>query len=243
AECPPQIRQRIAHFASRDAMDIEGLGEKIVDQLVTEGLIQNYADLYKIDKEQLLPLDRMAEKSAQNLIDSIDQSREMPLDRLIYALGIRFVGKTVARDLAAAFETIHNLMEANEEQIAAIDAVGPTIAQSVSSFFNDPANVQMVRALEKAGLAFEAESNEPASQKLAEKTFVLTGSLATMTRNEATELIEKHGGKVTSSVSGNTDYLLAGESPGSKYEQAQDRDIPILTEGTFLDLIDEAEEL
>src|SRR5699024_2724998 len=124
-----------------------------------------------------------------------------------------------------------------------IDAVGPTIAQSVSSFFNDPANVQMVRALEKAGLAFEAESNEPASQKLAEKTFVLTGSLATMTRNEATELIEKHGGKVTSSVSGNTDYLLAGESPGSKYEQAQDRDIPILTEGTFLDLIDEAEEL
>src|SRR5699024_7216709 len=140
AECPPQIRQRIAHFASRDAMDIEGLGEKIVDQLVTEGHIQNYADLYKIDKEQLLPLDHMAEKSAQKLIDSIDQSREMRLDRVIYALGIRFVGKTVARDLAAAFETIHNLMEANEEQIAAIDAVGPTIAQSVSSFFNDPAN-------------------------------------------------------------------------------------------------------
>src|SRR5699024_530643 len=199
AECPPQIRQRIAHFASRDAMDIEGLGEKIVDQLVTEGLIQNYADLYKIDKEQLLPLDRMAEKSAQNLINSIDNSKEMPLDRLVYALGIRFVGKTVARDLAAAFERMHNIMHAGEEQIAAIDAIGPTIAQSVFAFFNDPANVQMVHDLKAAGLTLEAGNQQLASRKLADKTFVLTGRLATLTRKEATELIENHGGKVTTS--------------------------------------------
>src|SRR5699024_8681002 len=130
------------------------------------------------------------EKSTQNLISSIEQSKERPLDRLIYALGIRFVGKTVARDLANAFESMHNLMNANEEQIADIDAIGPTIAQSVSAFFSDAANVEMVHALESAGPTFEAKSQEQASQKLAEKTFVLTGSLASMTRKEATEMIE-----------------------------------------------------
>ncbi|MCW9708854.1 NAD-dependent DNA ligase LigA [Fodinibius salsisoli] len=239
AECPPQVRQRIAHFASRDAMDIEGLGEKVVDQLVTEGLIHNYADLYKLEKEQLLPLERMAEKSAQNLLTAIEKSKSQSLDRLIYALGIRFVGKTVARDLAAFFQNMRSLIEANEEEIADIDSIGPKIAESVVTFFNDESNLAMVDALQSAGLTFEVEEQEQASEKLADKTFVLTGSLPSLTRKEATELIEKHGGKVTSSVSGNTDFLLAGESPGSKYDKARERGIPILSEEEFRSKIGE----
>ena len=239
AECPPQIRQRIAHFASRDAMDIEGLGEKVVDQLVSEGLIKNYADLYDLEKEQLLPLERMADKSAQNLISAIQESKNESLDRLIYALGIRFVGKTVARDLAEAFKTMSNLMDADREEIAEIKAIGPTIAESVETFFNDDTNLQMVQELNNAGLTFKVEAKNQASQKLADKTFVLTGSLPSLTRKEASELIEKHGGKVTSSVSGNTDYVLAGDSPGSKYEKAQQKEIPILDQSSFLTLIDE----
>lgn len=239
AECPPQVRQRITHFASRDAMDIEGLGEAVADQLVSEGLIQNYADLYELRKEQLLPLERMADKSAQNLIDAIHDSKKQPIDRLIYALGIRFVGRTVARDLATAFQTMDALMEAKEEKIADIDAIGPTIAESVAAFFNDESNLRMIQSLKSAGLTFEMKQEGVTSQKLADQTFVLTGTLPGLTRKEATEMIEKHGGKVTSAVSGNTDYLLAGDSPGSKYDQAEERDIPILDQDAFLALIDD----
>src|SRR5699024_4231174 len=239
AECPPQIRQRIEHFASRDAMDIEGLGEKIVDQLVSEGLIKNYADLYELNKQQLLELDRMAQKSASKLLKAIEQSKDMPLESLIYALGIRFVGQTVARDLANAFGSMDKLINADEAQIADIDAIGPTIAESVATFFNDPSNLEMIAALDSAGLTFEAEDGNLVSHKLEEKTFVLTGSLPSMTRKDATHIIEDHGGNVTSSVSGNTDYLLAGDSPGKKYEQAQKREIPILSQDSFLELIDE----
>lgn len=239
AECPPQVRQRITHFASRDAMDIEGLGEAVADQLVSEGLIHNYADLYELRKEQLLPLERMAEKSAQNLLDAINESKKQPIDRLIYALGIRFVGKTVARDLATAFQTMESLMNAKQETIAEVDAIGPTIAESVVAFFNDESNLRMIQSLKSAGVTFEMKQEEHLSQKLADQTFVLTGSLPDLTRKEATELIEKHGGKVTSAVSGNTSYLLAGDSPGSKYDQAQERDIPILDQDAFLTLIEE----
>ncbi len=238
AECPPQIRQRIAHFASRDAMDIEGLGEKVVDQLVSEGLIKNYSDLYELNKEQLLPLERMAEKSAQNLLSAIEKSKEQSLDRLIYALGIRFVGKTVARDLANAFGTMEALIKADEEGISEIDAIGPKIAESVVAFFNDESNLKMVYSLKSAGLTFKKEGDKQKTQKLADKTFVLTGSLPDFTRKEATQKIEEHGGRVTSSVSGNTDYLLAGDSPGSKYEKAQQQNIPILNQNDFLKLIE-----
>ncbi|GAA5522281.1 NAD-dependent DNA ligase LigA [Aliifodinibius salicampi] len=238
AECPPQIRQRIAHFASRDAMDIEGLGEKVVDQLVSEGLIKNYSDLYQLNKEQLLPLERMAEKSAQNLLSAIEKSKEQSLDRLIYALGIRFVGKTVARDLANAFGTMEALIKADEESISEIDAIGPKIAESVVTFFNDESNLKMVYSLKSAGLTFRKEEDKQKTQKLADKIFVLTGSLPDFTRKEATQKIEEHGGRVTSSVSGNTDYLLAGESPGSKYEKAQQQNISILNQNDFLKLIE-----
>lgn len=238
-ECPPQIRQRIEHFAERDAMDIEGLGEAVVDQLVTAGLINTYADLYELSKEQLLPLERMAEKSAQNLLDAIEASKKQPLDRVIYALGIRFVGKTVARDLANAFKTMDALIEAGEEAIAEVESIGPTIAESVVRFFDQPHNQKIVESLRKHGLTFEMEEKEQASRKLEGKKFVLTGSLPSLTRKEATQLIEKHGGSTASSVSGNTDYVLAGDSPGSKYDKARDLSIPILDQAAFLELIDE----
>ncbi|MDZ7657894.1 NAD-dependent DNA ligase LigA [Fodinibius sp.] len=238
-ECPPQKRQRIEHFASRDAMDIDGLGEAVVDQLVSEQLISNYADLYDLTQKQLLPLERMAEKSAQNLIDAIEDSKSQPLDRVIYAMGIRFVGKTVARDLANGFQTMEALMDASQETMEEIESIGPKIAQSVNKFFNQDHNRKIVSKLRNHGLNFEMEQEEQASQKLEGKTFVLTGSLPSLTRKEATQLIEKHGGKATSSVSGNTDYLLAGDSPGSKYDKAEELNIPILDQNTFLDLIDE----
>lgn len=240
-DCPPQIRQRIEHFASRDAMDIEGLGEAVVDQLVSAGLISTYADLYELTKEQLIPLERMAQKSAQNLLDAIEGSKQQPLDRVIYAMGIRFVGKTVARDLAEGFRTMDDLMDADEEEIAEIESIGPKIAESVVRFFGQQHNQEIIASLRKHGLTFTMEEQQQASQKLEGKKFVLTGSLPSFTRKEATELIEKHGGTTTSSVSGNTDYLLAGESPGSKYEKAKELEIPILDEESFLELIGETQ--
>lgn len=238
-ECPPQIRQRIEHFASRDALDIDGLGEAVIDQLVSEGLIRTYADLYDLTKEQLLPLERMAEKSAQNLLDAIEESKEEPLDRVIYALGIRFVGKTVSRDLATAFKSMDAIMEADVDTLTEVDSIGPKIAESVVEFFNKPHNQEIVASLQNNGLTFEMEKQKKASQKLEGDKFVLTGSLPSFTRKEATELIEKHGGTTTSSVSGNTDYLLAGDSPGSKYDKAKELNVPILDQDAFLDLIDE----
>nr|NIT58934.1 NAD-dependent DNA ligase LigA [Fodinibius sp.]NIV13937.1 NAD-dependent DNA ligase LigA [Fodinibius sp.]NIY27517.1 NAD-dependent DNA ligase LigA [Fodinibius sp.] len=183
--------------------------------------------------------ERMAEKSAQNLIKAIEESKSQPLDRVIYAIGIRFVGKTVARDLAEGFQTMDALIDASKESIEEIDSIGPKIAQSVVEFFNQDHNREIVAKLRNHGLNLVMEQKQQASQKLDGKTFVLTGSLPSLTRKEATQLIEKHGGKTTSSVSGNTDYLLAGDSPGSKYDKAQELDIPILDQNTFLDLIDE----
>ncbi|MGK7369552.1 MAG: NAD-dependent DNA ligase LigA [Candidatus Halalkalibacterium sp. M3_1C_030] len=238
-ECPPQIRIRIEHFASRDAMDIEGLGEAVVDQLVSEDLIKTYADLYDLSKEQLIPLERMGEKSAQNLISAIANSKKQSLDRVIYALGIRFVGKTVARDLAGAFGNMDKLMTATEEELISIDSIGPKIAESVAAFFSKEHNIHIIETLRNHGLTFEMEETEEASAILEGKKFVLTGSLPTFTRKEATELIRKHGGDTTSSVSSKTDYLLAGESAGSKYDKAQQLGIPILNEDSFLKMIRE----
>jgi len=238
-ECPPQMRSRIEHFASRDAMDIEGLGEAVVDQLVTEDLIKTYADLYDLKKEQLVPLERMGKKSAQNLIDAIQESKKQSLDRVIYALGIRFVGKTVARDLARAFGSMDKLMAASEEELTAIDSIGPKIAESVVAFFGQKKNLHIIDTLQSHGLTFEMEIQEAASRKLEEKKFVLTGSLPNFTRKQATELIRKHGGDTASSVSGNTDYVLAGESAGSKKEKALELNIPVISEQEFLEMIGE----
>ncbi|MCH2449637.1 MAG: NAD-dependent DNA ligase LigA [Gracilimonas sp.] len=237
--CPPQVRIRIEHFASRDAMDIEGLGESVVDRLVSEELIQTYADLYDLKKEQIIDLERMAEKSAQNLIDAIEKSKEQPFERVIYALGIRFVGKTVAKDLARAFKTMEKLQSLSEEELIEVDSIGPRIAESVVEFFSNEKNRSIVERLKKHGLQFEMEEEEQASNIFEGKKFVLTGSLPTFTRKEAAELIEKHGGKKTSSVSGNTDFVLAGESAGSKLDKAKELGIEILDEAAFREMIGE----
>ncbi len=237
-ECLPQVRERVAHFASRDAMDIDGLGEAIVEQLIGEGLIKTYADLYNLKKEDLVPLERMGEKSAQNLLDAIEKSKEQTLDRIIYALGIRFVGRTVAKDLAGNFKTADAIMQANEETMIQIDSIGPKIAESVRAFFDNQKNVKIINQLREAGLRFEYHQTETLSMKLEGKKFVLTGTLPSYTRNEAKTIIEKHGGSVTSSISKNTDYLLAGDSPGSKYNKAQKLEIPILNEEQFTQLVD-----
>lgn len=239
-ECPPQVRSRIEHFASRDAMDIDGLGEAIVDQLVSNKLIKTYADLYSLSTDVLMPLERMAEKSAQNLIDALEESKKQPFERVLYALGIRFVGKTVARDLANGFKTIDRLKEATAEEIETIESIGPRIAESVSEFLDRPKNLHMIEELKQQGLNFEQEEKELTSHALEDKKFVLTGSLPNFTRKEAKAKIEEHGGKTTSSVSSNTDFVLAGDSPGSKRDKAEELGIPIIDEAKFRAMIGEA---
>lgn len=239
ADCPPQIKERIAHFASRDAMDIDGLGDAIVEQLLQEKLIRNYADLYNLKIEQVLPLERMGDKSAQNLIDSIEKSKDQPLHRIIYALGIRFVGKTVAKDLADHFQSIDQMADAEVESMIQIDSIGPKIAESVHSFFKNEDNKTLIRRLKDAGLSFEREQSTLLSQVLSGKKIVLTGTLPDYTRDEAKSLIELHGGSTTSSVSKNTDYVLAGDSPGSKYDKALKLGVPVLNQSDFQTLIGE----
>lgn len=235
--CPPQVRIRIEHFASRDAMDIDGLGSAVVDQLVTAGLIQSYADLYKLTKEDLLTLDRMADKSATNLIRAINDSKNQPFDRLLYALGIRHVGTTVAKDLAKAFGSIHAIRTAKVEEIAAIFGIGEKIAHSVRSFFEQAEFNTLVDDLIGYGLQVEMVAGESVGTLLQDQTFVLTGTLPTLSRADATNLIEKNGGKVTSSVSKNTDFVLAGESAGSKLEKAQKLGVKVIDEAEFFRMI------
>ncbi|AXJ02199.1 DNA ligase (NAD+) [Cyclonatronum proteinivorum] len=235
--CPPQVRIRIEHFASRNALDIDGLGEAVVAQLVDEGLIETYADLYELNKEQLIPLERMAEKSAQNLIDAIEASKKQAFERVLYALGIRFVGNKVAKDLAKAFGSIDAIISASAEELSAVDAIGPRIADSVVQFFENEANRTITERLRNYGLQFEAEQAETASDKLAGLTFVITGTLPGLKRNEAKKLIEDNGGKVTGSVSKKTNYLLAGEEAGSKLDKAQKLGVPILSEEELLQMI------
>tara|TARA_R100001143_G_scaffold52481_2_gene47645 strand:- start:7503 stop:9497 length:1995 start_codon:yes stop_codon:yes gene_type:complete len=237
-ECPPQILERIAHFASRDAMDIDGLGEAIVEQLLSEGLIKTYADLYELNKEKLLPLERMGEKSVQNLLDSIEKSKNQPLHRVLFGLGIRFVGKTVAKDLANHFNSIDAIIHSDVETITAIDSIGPKIAESVHKFFRTDKNLTLIHRLKGYGVLFKAEENKTLSQKLSGKKIVITGTLPNYSRNEVKELIENHGGSTTSSVSKNTDYVVAGDSPGSKYDKAIQLDIPILNENELKGLLD-----
>ena len=239
-QCPPQVRIKIEHFASRDALDIDGLGESMVDLLVKEGLIHNYADLYSLKKEDLLPLERMAEKSATNLIESIERSISQPFERVLYGLGIRFVGKTVAKDLAKAFGSMRTLQQASEDDLLAVDAIGPRIAQSVIEFFSEPRYLDILEKLEQSGLQFEREEKVMSSNLLEGKIFVLTGTLATLSRKQASQLIEEHGGKTSSSVSKNTSFLLAGEAAGSKRTKAESLGIPILDETAFLSLINES---
>ncbi|WP_417603751.1 NAD-dependent DNA ligase LigA [Owenweeksia hongkongensis] len=236
--CPPQIKGRIQHFISRKAMDIEGMGGETVDQFVNEGLISNYADLYTLQKEQLLPLERMAEKSAQNIIEGIEASKSIPFERVLFGLGIRYVGETVAKKLARHFGNIDALMAASLEELTNVDEIGSRIAESVTAFFADPAKVGTVERMKLAGLQFEVVQQEGASTKLDGKTIVISGNFERYSRKEIKELIEKHGGKNTGSVSGKTDLIVAGEGMGpSKRKKAEDLGVKIIDENEFAELI------
>ncbi|HEX6007868.1 MAG TPA: helix-hairpin-helix domain-containing protein, partial [Burkholderiales bacterium] len=221
----------------RRAMDIEGLGEKLVDQLVEAGRVKTPADLYKLDVDVLATLDRMAEKSAANVVAAIERSKQTTLARFIYALGIRNVGETTARDLARHFGGIEALMAADSESLQRVSDVGPVVAESIAQFFAEPHNRKVVRQLIEAGVTVENLPAAGRSRSLEGKSFVLTGTLPSLTRDQAKERIEQHGGRVGGSVSKKTDYVVAGAEPGSKYDKALALGIPIIDEAQLLELL------
>src|SRR6266446_6226681 len=232
AACPAKRKESILHFARRHAMNIDGLGEKIVDQLVDKGLVKDVADIYtlKEKKEEVAKLERMAEKSAQNLLEEIEASKKNSLARLIYALGIQFVGERTAQLLAEHFSSLEELAAAKEQELEEVPEVGPKVATSIVEFFSEPANRQLIKKLKKAGVHPTAEKRVVKSQKLVGKSFVFTGGLANRSREEAGELVIQHGGKVSGSVSKKTDYVVVGTDPGSKYDKAKELGVTVLTE-------------
>ncbi len=236
--CPAKLKESVQHFAGRHAMNIDGLGEKIVDQLVEKGMVKDVADLYALKMQDLAELDRMAEKSAQNLVDEIGASKNNPLARLIYALGIQFVGERTGQFLAEHFSSLDDLAAANDGGAGKCRQKWDRKWRRVSrNFFAEPANRTVIKKLSKAGVRPTAEKREVKSQKLAGKSFVFTGGLANRSREEACELVQQHGGKVGGSVSKKTDYVVAGTDPGSKYDKAKELGVTILTEGEFEKLI------
>ncbi|MBE7646611.1 NAD-dependent DNA ligase LigA [Tenacibaculum finnmarkense genomovar ulcerans] len=238
--CAPQITGRIQHFISRKAMDIDGLGGETVDLLRKEGLIKNYADLYDLKTQQIIPLERMAEKSAQNMIAGIEKSKEIPFEKVLFALGIRFVGETVAKKLAKHFKSIDNLMTASLETLISVDEIGDRIAESITEFSNDLGNIELINRLKLHGVQLEvsAESLENQTDKLAEKVFVVSGVFHQMTRNELKKAIEDNGGKVSSSISKKTSFIVAGDNMGpSKLTKAESLGISIISEQEFMDMI------
>jgi DNA ligase (NAD+) len=245
AACPAQIKERLLHYGSRRAMDIDGMGTAVVDQLIARELVTDFADLYHLDVPTLAALDRLAEKSAGNLVAAIDRSRERGLARLLHGLGIRHVGERVASILATRYHTIDNLMQAPAAELAEINDIGPVIAESVQQFFSQEKNRRTIERLRTAGVKLEEllapDNAAPAAQPLGGKVFVLTGSLPTLTRNQARDLITAAGGRVTSSVTRKTDYVVAGQDPGSKYQQAERLEIPILDEASLHQLLRVAE--
>jgi DNA ligase (NAD+) len=235
--CAPQITGRIQHFISRKAMDIDGLGGETVDLLRKEGLIENYADLYTLQVADVIPLERMAEKSAQNMVAGIAKSKEIPFEKVLFALGIRFVGETVAKKLAKHFKSIDHLMTADFETLISVDEIGDRIAQSIIDFSNDFRNIQLIHRLKSYGVQLEvsAESLENLTDKLQGQTFVVSGVFHQMTRNELKKAIEDNGGKVSSSISKKTHFIIAGDQMGpSKLKKAQELNIPIISEGDFI---------
>jgi DNA ligase (NAD+) len=237
AACPAKRKESLLHFASRHAMDIDGLGDKIVDQLVDKGMVKDVADLYALKLGTVAELERMGEKSAQNLLDEIAASKKNSLARLIYALGMRMVGERTAELLADHFSSLKELAGAKEEQLFEVGEVGPKVAAAIAEFFSEPANRQIIRKLEKAGVRPTAEKRVIKSQKLAGKSFVFTGGLGNRSREDAGKMVMQHGGKVSGSVSKKTDYVVVGTEPGSKYDKAKSLGVPILTESEFEKLL------
>jgi len=233
AACPAKLKESLQHYAGRHAMNIDGLGEKIVDQLVEQKLVKDVADLYALKVEKVAELERMAEKSAQNLVEEIQASKKNPLSRLVFALGMRFVGERTGQLLAEHFSTLEELEGAKQEELEQVPEVGPKVAESIVEFFSEAANRKLVKKLREAGVRPTAEKREVKSRKLAGKSFVFTGGLAYRSREEAGELVQQHGGKVSGSVSKKTDYVVVGTDPGSKYDKAKELGVTVLTEGEF----------
>ena len=237
AACPAKRKESLLHFASRHAMDINGLGDKIVDQLVDKGMVKDIADLYTLKLDNVAELDRMGEKSAQNLLDQIAASKKHTLARLIYALGIRMVGERTGQLLAEHFSSLDDLAEAKEDQLFEVTEVGPKVAAAIAEFFSESANQKIIKKLDKAGVRPTAEKRVLKSQKFAGKSFVFTGALTNRSREEAGQLVMQHGAKVSGSVSKKTDYVVVGTDPGSKYDKAKELAVPVLTESEFEKLL------
>jgi len=235
--CPAQIKENLAHFASRGGMDIEGLGYKLLEQMVDKGIIGDQADLYFLTKEDLMKMERMGDKLAQNLLDAVDRSRKPGLANLIYALGIRNVGTHLASVLAKHFGSLENLADRSVEDLTQVDEIGPVVARSIYNFFRNPKNQAVLEKLKSGGVVFPSENKVPAHAPLSGKTFVLTGALEAFTRDEARKIIEEMGGRVSSSVSGKTDFVVVGKDPGSKYDAARRLGVRTLTEEEFRDLL------
>ncbi len=239
SSCPAQVEERLKHFARREAMDVEGLGDVLVGQLVQQGLVRDFAELYHLRLEQLAGLERMGEKSARNLLAAIEASKARELRRLLFGLGIRFVGERAAQLLARHYRSLEALGRATVEEMQALHEIGPVVAGSVREWFEQPANRELVRRLREAGLRTEDEApaDPEAAQALAGRQLVLTGGLASLSRDEAKALIEARGGRVTSSVSKKTDYVVVGTDAGSKLEKAQALGLKLLTEQEFRELL------
>ncbi len=220
-------------------MDIDGLGDRLVDQLVDKHLIETVADLYKLSVSQLQKLERMGQKSAENIINAINNSRQRSLDRLVYALGIRFVGEHVARILTQHYTRLNQLKEASSDELMVIPEIGPNVAKSVVSFFQNLQNLQIIKELEEQGLNIKAEQTDK-STVLDNKVFVFTGALTSVSRSEARRLVENAGGRAASSVSKNTDYVVIGDNPGSKADKARELGVTIISEEEFLKRVNKA---
>lgn len=237
--CPPQIKGKIIHFTSRKAMDIEGLGEETIEQLYNAGLIKNVADIYQLKKEQLLPLERMAEKSVTNLLQGIENSKLIPFERVLFALGIRYVGETVAKKLAKHFKSLDNIKNARLDELTAVDEVGEKIAESVVNYFNEIYNLQIIERLKQAGLQMQINNNTSnTTEKLKGLTFVVSGTFKEFTRDGIKETIENNGGKISSSVSKKTNFVIAGADMGpAKLAKAEELGVRIINESEFKNLI------
>src|SRR5262249_16913000 len=235
-KCPAKLRETILHFASRGVMNIDGMGDALVTQLTERGMVKDVADLYKLTKDDLLKLERMGEKSAQNVLDEIDRPKKLPPERVIYGLGIRFVGERTAQFLAEHFGSMDDLVKASEEELQQVEEVGPRIAKSIVEFFAEPKNRELVDELRTAGLSLKGKKKERGT-KLAGKTFVLTGTLSNYTRDEARKLIEDAGGKGAGSVSKKTDYVVAGAEAGSKLDKAKELGVDVIDEKGMEELV------
>ena len=238
--CPPQVVGRIQHYISRKAMDIEGLGGETVALLVKEGLVSDYSDLYELKEEDVIPLERMAQKSAENLINGVEASKKIPFERVLFALGVRYVGETVAKKLAKHYKSVDALMAAPTQDLISVDEIGDRIAESVVDFFNSEENRRMIKRLKEFGVQLEISAELLANQteKLKGKSIVVSGVFESISRNELKKLIEDNGGKVSSSISSKTNYLVAGDKMGpSKRTKAENLEIPILSEKEFLNLL------